>query len=212
MNIIGIVGPLACGKGVVAEYFIKKYGYTSFSLSSIVHDELKKRGITVFTRTTLQDIGDEMRKKEGEGVLAKRAIEKLTDCNLKLETQNLQNNKLQATSYKLQKFIIEGIRNPGEVEYLRTIPGFFLIAVDASQKIRFQRVLTRGKPWDPKDWSTFLQVDGRDSGDGEKTNGQQVRECMGLADIKIENDGNISELMSKLKKALSSRRPPYTER
>lgn len=174
-KIIGIVGPLACGKGVVAEYFIKKYGYSSFSLSSIVHDELKKRGITEFTRTTLQDIGDDLRKQEGDGVLAKRAI------------QLLKNRKHA-------KFIIEGIRNPGEVAYLRTIPGFFLIAVDAPQKVRFERVLKRAKPWDPKDWKTFQKVDGRDQGDNKNNSGQQVRKCMEMADIQVENNTHITTL------------------
>jgi len=182
--IIGIVGPIACGKGIVVDYVKEKYGYDSFSLSSILHDELKKQGITVFTRTTLQDRGDELRKKEGEGVLAKRAIEQL---------------KAQSSKLKAEKIIIEGIRNPGEVEYLRSIPGFFLIAIDAKQTIRYQRVLSRGKPWDPKDWKTFLQVDGRDRGDKETSNGQQVRRCMKMADIRIKNNGNTKEtLFSRL--------------
>jgi len=196
-DLIGIVGPIACGKGVIVDYLKQKHGYISFSLSSILHDELKKQGITVFTRTTLQDRGDELRKKEGEGVLAKRAIEQL---------------KAQSSKLKAEKIIIEGIRNPGEVEYLRSIPGFFLIAIDAKQTIRYQRVLSRGKPWDPKDWKTFLQVDGRDRGDTETSNGQQVRKCMELADIRIENNGNMSELMNSLKKALLSRHPLHTRR
>jgi dephospho-CoA kinase len=206
MNIIGLVGPIACGKGVVADYLIQEYGYTSFSLSTIVHDELKKRGITQFTRTTMQNIGDELRKKEGDGVLARRAIEQLTvnsqqstDFNLKLKTQNLQNKKLQVSSYKFQKrIIIEGIRNPGEVEYLRTIPGFYLIAVDAPQKLRFERVLQRGKPWDPVDWESFLVVDGRDKEDATNVNGQQVRKCMDMADVKIENTGDILQIQKEV--------------
>lgn len=198
-NLIGIVGPIACGKGVVVDYLKEKYRYNSFSLSSILHDELKKRGITVFTRATLQDIGDEMRKKEGGGVLAKRAMDKIQSA-------------LGGPNSNSKKIIIEGIRNPGEVAYLRTISGFILIAVDARQDMRYQRVLQRGKPWDPADWETFVTVDERDGGDKKISSGQQVRKCMGLADIKIENDGSISELMSKLKKALSSRRPLHTER
>jgi len=199
-KIVGIVGSIACGKGVVAEYLIKKYNYVSFSLSSLIHEEAQKRGITVFTRTTLQDMGDEMRRREGDGVLAKRAIEKL----------KVGNNDRR--SVQVQKIIIEGIRNPGEVAYLRTIPGFFLIAVDATKEIRFQRVLAREKAWDPKDWETFLKVDGRDSMDKTNTNGQQVRACMEMADIRIENNGSINELMSNLKKILLSRRPLHTGR
>ena len=182
-NIIGIVGPIACGQGVVVEYLIKTKGYISFSLSSLLHDELKKRNITTFTRTTLQDLGDELRKNEGEGVLAKRAM-------TKLKTEHIKK--------KSQKIIIEGIRNPGEVEYLRTVPGFFLLAVDADQKLRFKRVLQRAKPWDPKDWETFLKIDGRDNGDGNKTNGQQVRKCMEMANTSISNNSDINHIYSEI--------------
>jgi dephospho-CoA kinase len=187
MNIIGLVGPIACGKGIVAEYLIKQYGYVSFSLSSIIHDEVKKRKIKEFSRTTLQDIGDELRKKEGDGVLAKRAMKKLSDM----------------AKGKARKVIIEGIRNPGEVQYLRTMPGFFLIAVDAPQKIRYQRVLKRAKSWDPKNWKSFQKVDGRDKGDSKNTNGQQVRKCMDLADIKIKNNKTLTDVYKEMKMKLS---------
>lgn len=187
MNIIGIVGPFASGKGVVTGYLIKKYGYTSFSLSSIVHDEVKKKGLVNYDRTILQNTGDELRKKEGDGVLARRAMQQLTA------------NRKQLTETKV---VIEGIRNPGEVEYLRSIPGFFLIAVDASAKIRFQRILERKKPWDPTDWESFKKVDGRDRGDKENTNGQQVRKCMEMADVKIKNEGGVKEVEREVEKIL----------
>lgn len=171
-SIIGIVGPLACGKGVVADYLIKTYGYVSFSLSFIVHEEAKKRGITTITRTVLQDIGDDLRDKEGSGVLAKRAV-------------------LYLQERGMERMVIEGIRNPGEVAHLRTLPGFVLISVDALQEVRFRRVIERGKPWDPKDWETFKKVDGRDSGDEKNKNGQQVRACMRLADAHINNNTDL---------------------
>jgi len=183
MRIIGVVGPLACGKGVVASYLIKKKGFTSFSLSSIVHAELKRRGVVSFTRTTLQDIGDELRKKEGDGALAQRAIAIL---------------KKQG----VEKVVIEGIRNPGEVAYLKTLPHFYLVAVDSKQELRFERVIKRGKPWDPKDWDSFKKVDCRDQEDAKNKSGQQVRACMQLADIKIENNGNFILLNKEIEKII----------
>ncbi|MFH0773123.1 MAG: AAA family ATPase [bacterium] len=182
-NIIGVVGPFASGKGIVADYLIKKHGYTSFSLSSIVHDELKKREITSFTRTTLQNIGDELRRLEGDGVLARRAVALLKEKGI-------------------EKIVIEGIRNPGEVTYLRKLPGFLLIAVDASQKIRYQRVIARRKPWDPTDWETFIKVDERDQEDKKNSNGQQVRACMELADVTIQNNSDKNSLYKETKKAI----------
>ncbi len=181
MKIIGVVGPLACGKGVVAEYLIKNKGFASFSLSTIVHDELKKSGVTNFTRTTLQDIGDKLRMREGDGALAKRAVAILKEK----EVENV---------------IIEGIRNPGEVEYLRTLPHFYLIAIDSKRELRYDRVIKRGKPWDPKDWESFEKVDCRDQGDKQNKSGQQVLACMQLADIKIENNGDLALLNKEIEK------------
>lgn len=186
MHIIGVVGPLACGKGVVAEHLIKHKGYISFSLSSIVHDELKKKGVTNFTRTTLQDIGDMLRKNEGDGALAKRAVSILQKKGV-------------------EKVVIEGIRNPGEVAYLRTLPGFFLIAIDSRRDLRYKRVIQRGKPWDPKNWKSFEQVDCRDQGDTKNKSGQQVQACMSLADVKIENNNSIEELKKEIEMVLSKR-------
>ena len=70
---LGVVGQIACGKGVLVDY-LKRQGFASFSLSSILHDDLKKKGIKKFTRKTLQDMGDQLRKKYGREVLARRAI------------------------------------------------------------------------------------------------------------------------------------------
>lgn len=206
-TIIGIVGPFACGKGVVTDYLIKKYGYTSFSLSSIVHEEVKKRGIKSYDRTILQNIGDELRKKEGEGVLARRAIEQLIVNSQQLTAESLKlkakKNQLRTTYYELRtKIIIEGIRNPGEIHYLRSIPGFFLIAVDANQKLRFQRMLARKKPWDPIDWESFKKVDGRDRGDAKNKSGQQVKKCMEMADITIVNNKEREDIYKAIEEKL----------
>jgi len=200
-SIIGLVGPIACGKGVVVDYLKNKFGYSSFSLSSILHDELKRKGVATFSRTTLQDMGDELRKKEGDGVLAKRAITLFR----RPQGSPLQHAGGHTGPPLHPKIIIEGIRNRGEVEYLRTIPGFFLIAVDASPELRFQRVLKRGKPWDPKDWEEFLKVDARDRGDGGNGgSGQQVRQCMDLADVRIENEGDKSKVYEAVESLIAN--------
>lgn len=172
-NYIGIVGQIAAGKEVLAEYLIKKYGFTTFSLSTVLHKELEKRGVKEFTRKTLQDIGDELRRTVGDHVLAQKTIE-----ILKGEKRSV---------------VITGIRNPAEVKYFKKIPGFVLIAVKAKRLIRFKRVLSRGKPWDPKTYKAFYKVDRRDYGIGQGRSGQQVGKCIKMADYIITNntDKNI---------------------
>jgi len=38
------------------------------------------------------------------------------------------------------------------------------LAVDANEKIRFERLLVRGEKKDPKTWEEFLEMDKRDKG------------------------------------------------
>ncbi len=179
--IIGVVGQIASGKGVLVDYLIKNLGFFSFSLSSIIHEELKKRKITEFDRKILQDIGDELRKKHGDGVLAKLALEKIKES--KLTNKN---------------YVIEGIRNPGEIEFLKKQKNFVLIGVKAYRKIRYQRLLNRAKLWDPKNWNDFVKIDRRDYGIGQKKSGQQVGKCLAYCDYVLTNNKDLKDFQRKI--------------
>ncbi len=185
MNIIiGVVGQIACGKGELKDFLVDKLAFTSFSLSSIVHEELRKRGVQEISRKALQDIGDELRKKFGGDVLARKAITYLKRPRM------IGNNKI----------IIEGIRNPAEIEYLKTFPNFVLIGVKAKRELRFKRLLQRVKSWDPKTWNDFLVVDRRDLGLGQKKSGQQVGKCLHYCDYILTNNKDIKDFQRKIQK------------
>lgn len=180
---VGVVGQIAVGKGVLVEYLLKKLNFVSFSLSSILHEELKKKNIQEFTRRTLQDMGDELRKKYGGDVLARRAIEVLK-------------------KHKEKHVVIEGIRNPGEIEFLKKNPAFVLIGVKANRGLRFKRLLQRSKPWDPKNWSDFVKVDRRDLGVGQKKSGQQVGKCLAYCDYVLINNKDKKDFERKVKELM----------
>lgn len=182
-NYLGVVGQIACGKEILVDYLIKNLGFTSFSLSSILHDELKKKGTTEFTRKTLQDMGDQLRKKYGREILARKTI-----------------SRIQNSESRIQNYVIEGIRNPAEIEYLKKLPNFFLIGVKAKKELRFKRLLKRNKPWDPKTWEDFLVVDRRDFGIDQKKEGQQVAECLAYCDFVLVNNKDIADFQRKVKK------------
>ena len=50
MIIIGVVGQIAAGKGMLVSYLTEKLGFISYSLSSVVHAEIEKKGIKKYTR------------------------------------------------------------------------------------------------------------------------------------------------------------------
>ena len=181
MIIIGVVGQIAAGKGILVNYLTKNLNFISFSLSSVVHTELKKKGVKKFTRQMLQDMGDELRRGYGREVLAYRVIKAIND-------------------QKMDRVVVEGIRNPGEIEFFKKNHNFILIGVKATQKLRFKRLLSRGKEWDPKTYKDFLKVDRRDIGVGQNKSGQQVGKCLAYCDYVLTNNKDVKDFERKIKK------------
>lgn len=180
MKVIGLTGTLSSGKEVVREIIEKNTSSYSVVLSSLLkEDALKKQGISI-TREIRQNLGNELRKQYGNDVLVKIAV------------SFMQKNK--------DFLIIDGIRSPGEADFLRGKFGddFKLIAVDAPQQIRFERMNQRKREGDPTTWEEFVKLDERDQGKDEPEYGQQVGKCIEMADIEIQNDGSLEELQKKV--------------
>lgn len=180
MKVVGLTGTIGSGKDVVREILEKKFNTVSVRLSDLLETNvLKKKGIKI-TRELQQNLGDELRKAYGTHVLAKIAIDFMK-----------KNNEMK---------IIDGIRNLGEAEFLKKQFGddFKLIAIDAPQQIRFERIQKRNRDSDPKTWEEFVASDERDQGINQPEYGQQVRKCMEMADVVIQNDGNLEELQKKV--------------
>jgi len=172
--IIGVVGPIASGKNVFTEILVGN-GFVVKNLSDEVRDEARARSLPI-ERKLLQDIGNELRVKNGNGYLAKRLLSKI----------DLSKN-----------YIITGIRNPGEIEEFRKIREFKLIGIDAPIEKRFQWIIDRDKDSDPKDIEGIKAIDARDRGIGEEKSGQQVSICYDMADNFVFNDGTIEDLRKK---------------
>lgn len=180
--LIGLTGRIASGKGVVADY-LKKKGFIYTSLSDAVREEAKRRGIEE-KRENLQDLGNLLRVQEGAGIWARKIAEDISPSG---------------------DYVIDGIRNPAEIEELRKLKDFYLISVDANQEKRCRRALERAKPSDPKTREGFLEMDARDFGE-EDPSGQQVRKCMDLADYHLENNFTLEALERQIDKIYSEMR------
>jgi len=210
MLIIGVVGQIASGKGILVSYLTEKLGFTSFSLSSAVHREIEKKGIKKYTRQMLQDVGDEMRRREGDEVLARRVIEAIQKQTIEDRKSKVKKNLFSIFNYQppssifyhRQSIIIDGIRNPAEIEFLRNNSNFILIGVKANRELRFKRLLFRGKEWDPKTYEDFLKVDRRDIGIGQNKSGQQVGKCLAYCDYMLTNNKDVKDFQGKVEKLM----------
>ena len=177
--VIGLTGSLAAGKGVVSD-FLKQNGFVYLSLSDELREIVKECKMEI-TRKNLQDMGNKMREEKGAGYLAEKVVEKIKNQSI-------------------EKAIVDGIRNPAEVEVLKKLNNFFLISIDAPQEIRFKRMVERNRESDPKNWEEFLQVDNKDKGIGEIATGQASARCMELSNYILFNLGALEELQEKIKK------------
>jgi len=165
--VIAVSGTLCSGKGLVARV-LKSKGCDTDTFSSVVKDELRSRGILEPTRTQLQDEGNRLRKAFGGQVLAERLLSKYKNS--------------------IRPLVIDGLRNVGEIDYLKKNSNFFLIGVDAPIELRYKFTRGRKTSKDNVDYDTFVALDTRDRGANEPLTGQQVGMCLTYADFLIYND------------------------
>lgn len=171
-HVIGVVGPIASGKGVLIS-LLQKMDYTVLSLSDVVRAKAEEWGLEM-TRENLQNVGDKLRQKFGNAILAEMISGKM---------QKNPNTK----------FVVDAIRNPAEVAFLKKEFGVYIIGITADAKKRFALMQKRGKEYDPKTWEEFTKAEQRDRGIEQESYGQQVEKCLALADVILENNGNLSD-------------------
>ena len=171
--IIGLTGKNAAGKGEIAKH-LQSRGFAYFSLSDALREEATKRKLD-HSRNNLITLGNELRKKFGSGILAARINKKIN------EAKGKENND----------FVIDSIRNPGEIRELKRNEGFLLVGVVTDEKIRFQRLLKRGRIGDATTFEEFREHEQRENNNEES--GQQLDKCLEMADKHISSNGTIEE-------------------
>ena len=174
--IIGLTGTKGSGKGDLSKYLEDK-GFQKLVFSDVLKDELIKRNILP-TRENLQNLGNEFRQQGGD-ILAKKLLEKVTQ----------------------EKVVLDGIRNPNEITYLKANTDFVLIGIDADEHTRYERGLLRGSPKDPRTFKEFRERDFKDR-KSEDPAGLQVDNCLAQADYKIFNNITIEEFHAQIESVL----------
>ena len=183
-KVIGVVGPMASGKGVVIDQ-LKEYGFQIYSLSDILRQTASLIQLPP-NREILQDIGDLLRKHAGNGVLAERTVALIN----------------QTSDSDIG---IDSIRNPVEMQILSEILSARFIGVDATLERCFENMRIRNRVGDPKTWEEFLPLAKRDRGIGQEASGQQVESCLQLAQPHvIQNDGSLENLKQRIDAELQS--------
>ncbi len=174
---IGLVGSPASGKSTIASD-LQRRGFVYYSLSQTLRDVATILALDD-NRKTLFGISSALREKFGDDILARRA-------------------KIWIESSGTQKVVIDSVRSPGEVRFLKTELGAFILGLSMPPEIRFRMLKERGRPGDPTTWQEFTNLINLEETDGSRV---QAERCLELADAVIENDG-LTSLTPKLDKIL----------
>jgi len=173
--IIGISGMPAAGKDTVSEYLEQKEGYNHISLSEILRGIVKAEGMEV-NLENLTKAGNLLTREYNNHYLAQKAMQRVR---------------------RGRNTVISSIRQPGEIEYLRSRKDFYMVFVDADIKIRFERLKLRDREGDSKTLKEFRQIEKKQL-DG-KDGGMNLLECKKKSDFVLTNDGTMEEFIKKIK-------------
>lgn len=169
MKLIGIGGTNGSGKDTVSK-FLADSDYLFVSVSDLLRDEAKKRGLPL-EREILRSISAEWRREFGLGVLVDRAVELY---------------KKQSNEYI--GVVATPMRNVGEAKRIHELGGK-LVWVDADPKIRYERIRQRNRSAeDDKSYEQFLQ---EEQDEMHQTGDEATLDSAGvkaIADIYLQND------------------------
>jgi len=139
-----ISGLPGAGKSVLVEA-ARSLKLPVFAMGDVVREEAKKRGL-MKTAENLRAIALKLRQEYGPQIIAEMIV-----------------NKIMKEASRSEVVLIDGVRSWDEVEYFnKTFNETILISVHAPRKVRFQRLLKRGRSDDPKTWKEFVERDERE--------------------------------------------------
>jgi len=156
---------------------LRDLGFSIHSLSDVVREEAAARGLPP-ERGHLIEVGNDLRRRFGPGALAERIVPRLG-----------------------ARDVVDSIRNPAEVAVLRRLPGFVLARVTAPVATRFQRSLARARPGDPDTLEAFRRREGQEN--ASDPSGQQLDRTAALADVVLDNDGDLETLEGAVHRLLA---------
>lgn len=182
MKLIGLAGTNGSGKDTVGKMLADKHGFLNVSVSDLLRDECRKRGLVV-ERENLRMISAEWRREGGLGVLVDKAVELFSK---------------QAAEYN--GLAVGSLRNPGECTRVTELGGVN-VWVDADPRIRYERIQSanRGRgAEDAKTYDQFLAEEAaemRSSGDAATLNMSAVKK---LCTVTIMNEAEKDALEAQV--------------
>jgi len=168
--IVALVGMPASGKGEASKIF-QEYGFKLAHMRSVVEAAVKEKGLKP-TAKNMVGTGAELRRKEGQGAVARRLLPRIAGMN--------------------GNICIEGVRDAGELKVFRErLRDFVAVAFVAPPGKRYERSLARGRSDDIRSYQEFLKKDRKEREWG-------IDEAVEMADYRIVNDSDLEAFRKRV--------------
>ncbi|PIT88490.1 MAG: hypothetical protein COU29_01765 [Candidatus Magasanikbacteria bacterium CG10_big_fil_rev_8_21_14_0_10_36_32] len=171
--IFGFTGQLSCGKGTAAKYLEQKYNAQTYRFSTKLRNLLDAIYIE-HSRDAMIKMSEAVRSIFGEDILAKAmAKDAANDSN--------------------PIVVVEGIRRPADIEFLKELPNFILVEIFAEPETRYQRLIKRRENSDDnsKTYKQFLA-------DHQRPTELSISQVTPEAVEHIDNNGTVEDLNKQL--------------
>lgn len=180
--IIGITGTDGAGKGEVVKYLVETKEFQHYSARELISAAITKKGLDI-NRANMRLVANDLRRVHGNEFIVSESI-----------------RRAQIVGHG--DIVIESIRTVAEADYLKK-EGGILLAVDANQMLRFERIQSRASESDKVTFEEFKAHEELEMNDPDP-NGMQKAKVMEMADYTIMNDGSRDDLYLMVDSFLSS--------
>lgn len=171
--VLGLCGEMGSGKGTFAKYLIENKNANSHRFSTMLRDVLDRLFLDQ-SRDNMQSLSTILRKTYGEDVLAKVMYEEVVHDPREL-------------------IVIDGVRRQSDIVFLKTLPEFKLVYVEASMENRYKRITTRGENTDDSK-KTFEEFKQAHENEAET----QIRDLKTVANLVVDNNGTLQDLYQQI--------------
>lgn len=176
--ILAIVGLPAAGKTEATNFIIKNFKFKKVYLGEITFEELKKRGLEINEKNE-KKIREGLRKKYGMAVYAILNLKKIK------KYYSEKNNVAVESLYSWQEYLVL------KKEFKEN---FKVLAIYASPKIRYQRLVYRQK--------RALNLKAAQERDKAQIENLAIAGPIAIADATIINESSLKEFHQNIKKAI----------
>jgi dephospho-CoA kinase len=177
------------------DYLVAKKGFRHYSVRAFLIEEIKKRNLSI-DRDSMREIANELRATYSPSYIVEQLYLQAEQTGKDVIIESIHTPA--GVEYLQEKgAIIESIRAVGEVEALKSHPNFLLLAIDADQKLRYERAMTRGNESDHVSFEKFQEQEKAEMHNDDTTK-QNIARCMEMANFTVYNNGEMPALYQQL--------------